>query len=141
MRIRKVRQTTPTTSNAVNEYSTSTEDTYCCDFINKLLKRTVLYENENGTSSTITLSENVTNFKKLDITLDDNKVVTIEVVNGSTYCLQKFTIANATTFRTFCTSITINNNTVTFGAQYLYDHSGYCQEFTGIKIKKIVGYN
>lgn len=141
MRIRKVSQTTPTTSNIVNEYSTSTTDGYSANYVNNLLKKTVLYENENGTSSTITLSENATNFKKLDITLDNKNVVTIEVVNGSTYYLQKFTIANATTFRTFCTSITINNNTITFGDQYMYDHSGYSQEFTGIKILKIVGYN
>ena len=141
MRIRKVSQSTPTASNVVNEYSTSTEDTYSADYINELLKKTVLYENENGTSSTITLSENATNFKKLDITLDNKNVVTIEVVNGSTYYLQKFAIPNATTFRTFCTSITINNNTITFGTQYLYDNGGYNQEYTGIKILKIVGYN
>lgn len=36
MRIRKVSQTTPTTSNAVNEYSTSTENTYGCNYINNL---------------------------------------------------------------------------------------------------------
>lgn len=38
MRIRKVSQTTPTASNVVNEYSTSTEDTYGADYINKLSK-------------------------------------------------------------------------------------------------------
>lgn len=34
----KAKQTTPTTSNVVNEYSTSTEDTYGADYINKLSK-------------------------------------------------------------------------------------------------------
>lgn len=141
MRIEKVSQTTPTSAQIVDGYSTSTTDGYSANYINNLLKKTVLYENENGTSSTITLSENATNFKKLDITLDNKNVVTIEVVNGLTYYLQKFTIASATTFRTFCTSITINNNTITFGTQYFYDNNGYYQEFSGIKIGKIVGYN
>lgn len=34
----KAKQTTPTTSNVVNEYSVSTEDTYSADYINKLSK-------------------------------------------------------------------------------------------------------
>lgn len=113
----------------------------CADFINNLLKRTVLYDDANGTSSTITLNnDSFTNYDELEIMLNDFKFTKIKVVNQSTYFLQRFTIPTGTTFRTFCTSITINNNTITFGTQYFYDHSGYFQEFPGIKILKIIGY-
>ena len=102
---------------------------------------TVLYDDANGTSSTITLNnDSFTNYDELEIMLNDFKFTKIKVVNQNTYFFQRFTIPTATTFRTFCTSITINNNTITFGTQYFYDHSGYFQEFPGIKILKIIGY-
>ena len=102
---------------------------------------TVLYEDTNGTSSTITLNnDSFTNYDELYIMLNDFKFTKIKVVNQKTYFLQRFNIPAINTFRTFCTSITINNNTITFGTQYFYDNNGYYQEFTGISILKIIGY-
>lgn len=36
MRIKKVSQTTPVPTQVINEYSTSTRDTYSCDYVNSL---------------------------------------------------------------------------------------------------------
>ena len=64
--IKKTSETTPTMASIVNSYSTSTQDGYSCDYINRQKK--VLYENASGTTSDITLTnDNFSNYSKLEI--------------------------------------------------------------------------
>ena len=44
MRIKKTSETTPRTSQTVNQYSESTQDSYSCDYINKAIQRTIYTE-------------------------------------------------------------------------------------------------
>lgn len=59
-------------SKAVNEYSESTTDTYSCDYINKFVKETVLFENPSGTTGNITLKFSATNYDELRISGNSN---------------------------------------------------------------------
>jgi len=50
-------------TNVVNQYSTSTSDVYSCNFING----TVLYESSGGTYDDISLNDDITNYKKIEV--------------------------------------------------------------------------
>jgi microcystin-dependent protein len=62
----KATNTTPTMASIVDTYSTSTQDGYSCDYINKALdNKVVLYENSTGTNGSITLSDDASNYSYL----------------------------------------------------------------------------
>lgn len=70
MRIKKTSQTTASGAQSVNTYSESTENTYSCDYVNKLtesLHPELLYDNSQGNTGNISLNENVNKYKKIVI--------------------------------------------------------------------------
>lgn len=54
-------------ANILNSYSTSTTDTYSCDYENKYFGGVVLYINNSGSSEEITLNDNITNYEIIKV--------------------------------------------------------------------------
>lgn len=103
------------------------------------IKGTILYENEEGSQDTITLSENINNFSFIAIVDNFKKVHLYDAANGTIY-IETFKMANSVTFRHFCASMDILDNTITLKEQHFYDQNAYQQEYSGLAITKVIGY-
>lgn len=70
MRIKKVSQTTSTQAQVVDGYSTSTTDSYSCNYVNGITGK-ILWANSNPdddfVAQTVTLSESLSNYDKYEI--------------------------------------------------------------------------
>lgn len=101
---------------------------------------TVLYENESGTSSEIELSESIINFKKIEIYTNRGNICNFNAINGEKTIVSSQSLENGGKLRQFFCNITFNEKTITFGTQFFRDSDGHGQEYTGIKIIKVIGY-
>lgn len=63
----KAKQSAGLVANVSNTYSTSQSDTYSCDYENKYFGGVELYSNNTGSSSEITLSDDISNYSKIKI--------------------------------------------------------------------------
>lgn len=116
--IKKIAETTPITGNVINEYSESTTDAYSANYVNNIYKKTVLFE--GNTNTTITLSEDCSNFDFLDIEyrFDDNKYnfTRIYEPNGKGVCLPNVNVGNnASYINIIGGNITLSNNKINIG--------------------------
>lgn len=67
MRIKKVSATTTTTAEIIDGYSSSTKDGYSCNYINEIVHGTVLYANDNGSNSNISLNDTLANYTYVEV--------------------------------------------------------------------------
>lgn len=65
--IKKISQTTPVSANIVDNYSTSTQDGYSCNYANEHFGGEILYENNSGTNGNVPLSKNISNYSFIEI--------------------------------------------------------------------------
>lgn len=65
--IKKISQTTPVSANIVDNYSTSTQDGYSCNYANEHFGGEILYENNSGTNDNVSLSKNISNYSYIEI--------------------------------------------------------------------------
>lgn len=103
-------------------------------------KGVVLYDNEVGISNTIELSDSINNFKKIEIYITRGDICTFKGDNGEKTIVSCQVTGDAGNLRQFFCNITFNEKIITFGKQYFRDSDGYGQEYTGIKITKVIGY-
>ena len=134
-----------------NTKSDSTTDTYSCDYVNILednLKYYSLYENLNGTSTTVTLSDNISNYNFIEIYFITNDSVQ-DIGSSKVYCAKRSTIKTNFFYRKYVSgtvyeknaNITINGNSLTFDDNYqTYYSGGNYQLGDFIKIIKVIGY-
>lgn len=106
----------------------------------RIINGVTLYENETGTSDTIELSDSITNFRKIEIYINRGNIYMFKGDNGGKTIVSCQGTGDAGNLRQFFCNITFNEKTITFGKQYFRDSDGYGQEYTGIKITKVVGY-
>lgn len=100
---------------------------------------TILYKNEEDSQDIITLSENINNFSFLAIIDNFKKVHLYKATNG-TISIETFEMANSVTFRHFCATMDILDNTITLKEQHFYDQNAYQQEYAGLSITEVIGY-
>lgn len=136
-----------------NLTSTSSTDALSANqgkVLKELLEGTVLYENSTGTSGTVTLSQNITNFKRI-------KISGFATQNNNFYFCQEFEVhVNEKTglvFKTYDSStyyymatesLTLNTNSITRGSQKIIGLSGggnLINDEAIIYITKVVGYD
>lgn len=145
MKIKKIANSVGLVGNVTNEYSESKQDSYACDFING----TVLYDNEEGTTGNITLSETSANFRYLEIfygKASTNTSVKIFNPNGKLASLNLLYKAGTNTIQNTYKEITVS------GANISVTNSGFINVTTGtnavnssmddpsIIIYRIIGY-
>lgn len=134
----------------LNANSTSTTDTYSCNYINKF-DGVVLYENSSGSNGTITLNETVSNYNSIEIFYADNNSkdfnsVKVYSPNGKTCSLS--TIEPATSLKTLfrrtrytISSVTIIPDTANAGYTQITDTTvKSVGETNYIRIIRVVGY-
>ena len=63
----KAKSTTPTMASVVNATNDSTEDSYSCNYVNDRYEGTILYNTNNGTYGDVPLSDDVSNYRYLEI--------------------------------------------------------------------------
>ena len=125
----------------------SDEETYSCNYING----TVLFENVDGLSESITLSESAENFSFLEIAYKCNtygyRTERIYDPNGKKVVLEYLAVANVEVNQLSSSIFLINETAVTLQSSCLINHSlkGYTKIVVEqgndiIKITKIVGY-
>lgn len=153
MRIKKTSQTTPVEAEVVNTYSSSTNDVYSCDYSNKKIEGTVLYENANGydltPNGTITLNDNLSNYNYIDIIVSTpssaGASISVHRITGNqTRFDLSFGAGNSSLFGMSYIRAAINNNIITGVLNGRYDiNVGGAFTYTnnvGNLIYKIVGY-
>lgn len=142
MAIRKISQTPPTMASIVDTYSTSTKDGYSCDYLNG----TILYESSTGTSGDITLSDNISNYRYIEI-YAINKDATNEMLGVYKYDTTQsiFVLSgsglSSTSFNIFSKKYTKGANILTAGTGKLYSGgSGRVSDYEAYMITKVIGY-
>jgi len=106
-----------------------------------------LYNNESGTTGTVTLSESVANFAYIEIFYDDanNGVcssVKVPSPNGKSVALQVITKGNDTNLRINAKKVSISGTSITSSNyQIIYaPHDNGSWNNNEISIQKVVGY-
>lgn len=161
MRIKKTSQTTASGAQSVNTYSESTENTYCCDYVNKLtefLHPELLYDNSQGNTGNISLNENVNKYKKIVIygffydNFDDPSVIKSYLIGQEFYINHDNNVNIQLSWNTtgsgivYCggTTYKILGNTITPLYHYrvgLYGtEQGYAGTDNRYAITRVVGY-
>ena len=67
MRIKKTFQGNLPENTVVNTQSDSQTNAYSCEYVNDHFGGVVLYNNSTGTNGTVTLSDNINNYKYIEI--------------------------------------------------------------------------
>lgn len=128
-----------------NEHSDSTTDTYACDFTNGVL----LYDDSTGSSSEITLSDDISNYSRIKIfytsTVEDSyefkpSGATLKIALGTKYKTSSLFVQTIGTYSCNGNKLTPQLDecgycsTSTSGSTMHWDNTNYCN------IKKVVGY-
>lgn len=117
------------------------------DTVSAKLMGTTLYENSNGTTSTVTLSEDISNMKRLrisgfhvysDIAYHFCQEFDV-ILDGKTSLFAKSQDGATNSYA--CTEVlTLNSTSITRGSQYLIPLNGNTRIDTTIYITKVIGY-
>jgi len=150
MQIKKISETTPTMASVVDTYSTSTQDAYSCNYVNGKTG-VILYDDANGSTGTITLSDSVSNYTYIEIEYNRNgyfkstgKIAhyTYPLLDGYWYYYDSS--LGKVVFQSFAEIPTISGTTITRGDTYytnVIDNVVYTGNFTGgITITQVIGY-
>lgn len=146
MAIRKISQTPPTMASIVDTYNNSQTDSYSCKYSNEYYGGTILYNNPSGTSGNITLSDNISNYRYIEI-YAINKDVTNEMLGIYKYDTTQsiFVLSgsglSSTSFNIFSKKYTKGTNILTAGTGKLYSGgSGRVSDYEVYMITKVIGY-
>lgn len=134
--------------NVTNVSSTSTQDAYSCDYVNRLVNESeiILYESASGTTGNVPLSKTSTNFKYIEIFFhsDSNNYSSIKVVNPNGKLVVLTTYNNSgTTLVLYEKKVTIGNDEITVNNGLVSVITSSIQNTAGtsyILIDKVVGY-
>ena len=141
----KATNTTPTMASVVNQTNSSTEDSYSCNYANEHYGGVVLYENATGTSGNITLSDDISNYRYIEITWGVNGETQItrdvrkyEAFDGMYINYLRTYITNALYLYATMGTISGTTLTITKYSRGQYNNQSYDGNFNSIY--KIVGY-
>lgn len=146
----KAKNTTPTMASVVNTINNSTTDTYSCDYENKHYGGVVLYENNNGAITNITLSESTNNYSCIEIWFgkasDNARIQKFYDTNGNAKTL--YSVGNFATsgvvLQELFKRIEFSGTTITspygFYRNTSVDGTFSCVQENQMKIYKVVGY-
>lgn len=148
MRIKKVSQSAGVVGNVVNSQSNSTTDTYSCNYANGK-NGVVLYT--GNSVSTITLSDNVSNYSAVEIEYARGNFVksTGKITNYSAINLDGFWVyfdegVQSIVFQTYGEIINVSGTSITRNDTYYMNLIGTSVSggnFSGgINILKVIGY-
>lgn len=144
----KATQTTPIQAEVVNDYSTSQENAYSCDYVNDTFGETVLYNNASGSNATsITLSDSAANYNYIEIFYrsNDNVYSSLKVDSPNTKLinLTAFYAGGADIYNNSC-NYTINGTSITRGtgvSWYILSNTTVSSSNAyNIYITKVIGY-
>lgn len=136
----KATQTTPVQAEVVNDYSTSQENAYSCNYVNG----TVLYESSTGTTGNITLNDAIENYRTFEIYFSAPNtyvgVAKFYVVSDATYTIDKNRI-DGSVVSIYQEKVQISGTSLTKLTNRTYiATSGTITDDNSITIKKIIGY-
>ncbi len=101
--------------------------------------KVILYDGKAETTNTIVLNDDINNYQKIEIHINDKQINTFEGKNGENTLV--FCKGIGGSLRTFFGNIVFADNEIRFQQQYFVDsENGYRQEYAGIAITKVVGY-
>lgn len=134
--------------NVTNVSSTSTQDAYSCDYVNRLVNESeiILYESATGTTGNVPLSKTSPNFKCIEIFFhsDSNNYSSIKVANPNGKSVALTTYNNSgTTLVLYEKKVTIGNDEITVNSGLASAITSSIQNTAGtsyILIDKVVGY-
>lgn len=143
MRIKKTSQTTPVQAEVVNDYSTSQENAYSCDYINGK----VLFENASGSNTNITLNDSAANYNYIEIFYRSNDNVysslKVDSPNNKLVNLTAFYAGGSDIYNNSC-NYTINGVSITRGTgvnwYILTNRTVSSTNAYNIFITKVIGY-
>ena len=144
----KVSQSSGLIANVSNTQSNSQTDTYSCDYIedNFELKGTVLYNNPNGSSDNITLSDSASNYSCIEIFYEgayNYNSARIFNPNGKSAYLFAGWFNNNSSGNIKIANVNISGTSITkinYTALNYSSQNAYATEENAILIRKVVGY-
>ena len=152
MLIRKVQQPSDYPSNAIHDaYNVGNSDTYSCNYINGI-GGTVLYDSEWGTTGSVTLSDNASNYKWLEIQYYDynNNYFAARAFGGKSSALFAYAVAPGTPAGyPKGNLITVSGDTITRDHSWeveittsvaRYNPDTVNSDYTNFRIFRVIGY-
>jgi len=154
MKIIKRFQGTVPDNKIVDAYSTSQTDTYSCNYVNNAvsneMKAYVLFNSTNGSSGTINLNDNTSNYNHIEVIFRDdqgwNQFKSVSGIPGKDVILNFETMANGgrrflftTVYNIGSTQLTVNSYWT--GSTY-QDNQGAEVHDTGnhVLVARVIGY-
>lgn len=149
-RIRKMYSGVVPNGKVLTMDSNSNSDTYSCSYINNVTKPKVLYDNPSGSNDTITLNDNVNNYKYLEIYFTNNASTgftasqKIDLSNTLKKALQISWAGTDGTLYLASRNISISENSITTDSSrysyfYIYGTQAKQEKINNIYILKVVG--
>lgn len=148
MRIKKVSQTTSTQAQVVNGYSTSTTDSYSCNYVNGLAGK-VIYENLEGDDLNLVCSEAINNFDYLQFDFlhqDYHMSCIVPIIDNKIQITSIGIPLGNTTMQLIVQRYTINGNTLQYDIEGMANilnktisWQSFDTDLTTLKVKRILG--
>ena len=139
MRIKKTSETRPIAGTVVNAYSESQTSAYSCDFINDVL----LYDNSSGTTGNVTLSENASNFRYIEVFVQKSGCygfIRIFNPNGKQFGIAIHNAYDTTSIQQIFARYSISGTTMTKEHEVYMNDNGSPTASNDVTVMRVIGY-
>ena len=146
MKIRKAYQGTVPENKILDTHSTSQTDTYSCNYVNGKTDGIILYDNSSGTTSTVPLSDNISNYDYIEIyyKTNDNGAISSRKIyrlwSGNNIVDLDYGWDVGGTLYYKSANVSLNGTSITFSSNVQYVNFGSRSNGDFIYITRVIGY-